>query len=161
MELMMLSAMRASVIPDMTKVIYAPGPNQMHRMLTSGSTDLVCLWEPYASIIESQGARRVIRYSELTEHICCALAAGNHLSERLLSKVSKQYQLSMDLFRRDRDAYLSSYGVLSGLEAALLRRVCREYSYPGDFSPSVVERQFDRAGMVLPSLSSFKDALFR
>jgi hypothetical protein len=89
------------------------------------------------------------------------LAAGNHLSERLLSRVSRQYQLSMDLFKRDRDACLSSYAALSGLEASLLRRVCPEYSYPRGFSPSVVERQFDRAGMVLPSLSSFKDALFR
>lgn len=159
MELMMRSAMRDSVLPDVTKVIYASGPDQMQRMLASGSADAGCIWEPYATILEARGAHRMIRYSELTEHICCALAAGNHLSEELLSKVSEQYVLSMDLFRRDPDAYMSAYGALSGLNASLLRRVSREYSYSGDLSLSVMKRQLESAGIVLPSPSSFADAV--
>jgi len=43
----------------------------------------------------------------------------------------------------------------------LLRRVSGEYSYPVDFSGSIVERQFERAGVVLPSPSSFRDALLK
>jgi hypothetical protein len=81
------------------------------------------------------------------------------LSENLLSKISKQYELSMDQFKRDPEEYLSAYGALSGLDTSLLRRVSREYSYPGGFSPGVVERQFKSAGMVLPSPSSFEDSL--
>jgi predicted transcriptional regulator len=159
MELMMRSAMKDSVIPGVTKVVYATGPDQMQRMLASGSVDVGCIWEPYATILEAQGAHRVIRYSELTEHVCCALAAGNHLNEKLVSEISKQYELSMDLFRRDPEEHLSAYGALSGLDTSLLRRVSREYSYPGRFTPGVVERQFESAGMVLPSSSTFEDSL--
>lgn len=159
MEMMMRSAVKGSVLPDVTEVVYASGPNQMQRMLAAGSADAVCIWEPYATILESQGAKRVVRYSDLTDHVCCALAAGNHLSERLVSIVSRRFELSMGQFRGDPDAHLQAYAALSGLETSLLRSVSREYSYPGGFSSKVVERQLEAAGIVLPSPSSFKDAL--
>jgi hypothetical protein len=66
----------------------------------------------------------------------------------------------MDLYRRDPEANLPAYSVLSGLQTSLLRRVFGEYSYPGDFSPGMVESQFEKARMTLPSPSSFKDALY-
>ena len=161
MELMMRSAMRDLDIPPTPKVVYASGPGQMQDMLLSGSADVGCIWEPYATTLEARGARRVIRYSDMGEHVCCALAAGGHLDERVLSKISRMYRLSMDSFRRDPEAHMTAYSALSGLEASLLRRVSGEYSYPEDFSGSVVERQFERGGVVLPSPSSFRDALFK
>jgi len=161
MELMMRSAMRDLDIPPTPRVVYASGPSQMQEMLSSGAADVGCLWEPYATILEAQGARRVIRYSEMGEHVCCALAAGSHLDEGLLSRIVKTYRLSMLSFASDPEPHLPGYSALCGLEASALRRVSGEYSYPVDFSGGVVERQFERAGVVLPSPSSFKEALFR
>ena len=161
MELMMRSAMRDLDIPPTPRVVYASGPSQMQEMLSSGNAGVGCLWEPYATILEAQGAHRVIRYSEMGEHVCCALAAGSHLEDRLLSRIANLYGLSIGSFTRDPGAHLQAYGALSGLEASLLRRVAGEYSYPADFSGSVVERQFERAGLVLPTPSSFSEALFK
>jgi len=160
MELMMRSAVKTAAIPEAPNVVYASGPEQMRRMIESGSVGVGCLWEPYATILEARGAKRLLRYSELGENVCCALAAGNHISEDLMEKVVRQYAASVDLFRRDPEEYLPGYGVLSGLESSMLRRVRGEYSYPADFTGSVVEHQFERAGVVLPSPSSFREALF-
>ena len=161
MELMMRSAMRDSIIPDTSRIVYAAGPAQMQQMLATGLADVGCIWEPYATILESQGARRIVRYTDLADHVCCALAASNRLSEKTLTMVSRRYEDSMNSFRRDPDAHLSAYAALSGLEASLLRRVSKEYSYPEDFGSRVVERQLERAGLVLPSIASFRGALAR
>ena len=161
MELMMRSAVRSSAIPDAPNIVYASGPDQMQRMIASGAVGVGCIWEPYATMLEAGGARRLIRYSDMGDHVCCALAAGCHLSDGVLAKVVRQYRTSMDLFNREPEAYLPGYGVLSGLESSLLRRVRGEYAYPADFSGGVVEHQFERAGLTMPSPSSFRDALFK
>lgn len=161
MEMLMRSALSQCVIPDTENVMYASGPTEMETMVMSGSADMCCTWEPYATILETRGARRLVRYSEMSQHVCCAVAAGSHLGEALLSKLSRHYAASMERFRREPESYTMAYAALSGLDSSLLRRVSAEYSYPAELSADSVARQLEGAGINLPSPSSFKDTLFR
>lgn len=161
MEMLMRSAMSENVIPDTKNVTYASSPAEMERMVMSGSADMCCIWEPYATILETRGAKRLVRYSDISEHVCCAIAAGNHLGEALLLKFSKHYAASMEQFKRDPASYTMSYAALSGLDSSLVRRVSAEYSYPTELSADSVAEQLARAGISLPSPFSFRDALFR
>lgn len=160
MEMLMRSAMSQGVIPETKNVVYASGPTEMETMVMSGSAEICCTWEPYATILEARGARRLVRYSEISEHVCCAIAAGNHLGEPFLSKFSKHYAASMQRFKRDPESYTMSYAALCGLDSSLVKRVSAEYSYPVELSADSVVRQLEGAGINLPSPSSFRDVLF-
>ena len=160
MELLIRSAESHHEIPEIRTLAYADSPAEIERALMSGSADMCSVWEPYATILERRGARRVLRYSDLSEHVCCAAAAGNHLGDRLLSKISKRFAASMGALRSDRGSYTASYAALSGLDSSTVRRVEAEYSYPEELSSDSVVSQLHAAGLNFPSPSSFKDALF-
>ena len=161
MEVLMRSAESRHAIPEIGRIAYAGSPLEIERTLLSGSADVCSIWEPYATMLEARGARRVLRYSELPEHVCCAAAAGNHLGDRLLSKLSRRYSAAMSAFRSDRESCYAAYAALSGLESSTVRRVEGEYSYPVEMSSGSVAAQLRAAGLSFPSPSSFADALFR
>ena len=160
MEMLMRSAENRHAIPEIATIAYAASPREIETALLSGSADVCSIWEPYATMLEARGAKRILRYSQLSEHVCCAAAAGNHLGDRLLSKVSRSYATAMGAFRGDRESCYSAYAALSGLESSTVRRVEAEYSYPVEISSDSIANQLRAAGLVLPSPSSFEGALF-
>ena len=160
MEVLMRAAESSHAIPEVGTISYADSPHEIESALFSGSADVCAVWEPYASMYESKGARRIMRYSDLSEHVCCAAAAGNHLGDRVLSNLSRCYSAAMDEFKRGRGSFSSAYAALSGLESSTLRRVESEYSYPVELSTHSVISQLQAAGLRLPSPSSFVDALY-
>lgn len=159
-EVLLRSAENRHAIPEIGSIAYAGSPHEIERALLSGSADVGSIWEPYATMLEARGAKRILRYSELSEHVCCAAAAGNHLGDRLLSKLSKSYAAAMGAFRSDRESCYPAYAALTGLESSAVRRVEAEYSYQAEFSSSSVAVQLKAAGLSFPSPSSFGDALF-
>jgi predicted transcriptional regulator len=161
MELLMRSAVNYHMIPDLDELTYAASPEEISRRLISGYADVCSIWEPYATMLEAKGAKRVLRYSDISDHVCCAVAAGNHLGHTLLSRFSKNYSESLDVFRRDREASTTAYAVLAGLDSSTVRRVSKEYTYPLDLSSDSVVNQLDAAGMAVPAPSSFKESIFR
>ncbi len=161
MELLMRSAINRHIIPDMVELAYAASPDEMSMSLMDGSSDVCSIWEPYATMLEAKGAKRLLRYSDISDHVCCAVAAGNHLERALVSKLSNRCASSMAALRGDADSFTAAYSALAGLESSTLRRVSREYSYPAELSGDSVARQLEAAGLNLPSPSSFRDAMFR
>jgi predicted transcriptional regulator len=160
MEMLMRSAESHHAIPEIETLSYAGSPSEIEIALMSGAVDICSVWEPYATMLEARGAKRILRYSELSEHICCAAAAGNHLGDRVLTKLARSYAASMREFRKDRGSYSAAYAALSGLDSSALRRVEAEYSYPTEISSDSAISQLKAAGLSLPSPTSFRDALF-
>ena len=161
MEALVRSAERRGAIPRISSLEYAPSPAAMEAALMSGGVDLCSIWEPYATILEAKGARRLVRYSELGEHVCCAAAAGNHLGEKAIAALSRAYAASLEAVRRGAGAYVPAYAALSGLDASVLRRVEGEYTYPVGISPRKVADQLRAAGMLVPAPESFAASLSR
>jgi predicted transcriptional regulator len=159
MELLMRSAMRHHSVPEVRSLSYAASPREIGDALMSGAADVCSIWEPYATILEGKGAKRLLRYSELSDHVCCAFAAGNHLGEALHRKLSRRYAASLEEFNRRRDAFVAPYSALAGLDSSVVARVSGEYSYPLALSPDDVVSQLEEAGMTVPSPSSFRDAV--
>jgi predicted transcriptional regulator len=161
MEILMRSAESRHDIPEIGRLAYADGPSQIASALMSGTADVCTIWEPYASMLEARGAKRVVRYSEMPDHLCCVAAAGTHLGERLLARLFRTYTASMTAFTRDKESSLSAYAALSGLDPATLKRSAAEYSYEAELSSEAAEGQMRAAGLVIPSPSSLKEALYR
>jgi predicted transcriptional regulator len=160
MEVLMRAAESRHEIEEVTVLNYADSPREIEGALFSGAADVCAVWEPYATMYESRGAKRILRYADLPEHVCCAAAVGNHLGERVLSRLSAGYATALDEFRRDRRSCYAAYAAISGLESSTVRRVEAEYSYPGELSGGSVVTQLEAAGLKVPSPSSFEDALY-
>ena len=130
--------------------------------LLSGSADICRIWEPSPRCWRLRVRTGQLRYSELSERVCCAAAVGDHLGDRQVSKVARRYRASMDEFVRGRarDIYLGAYAALTGLDPSTLRHVEGEYSYPVELSKSSVVHQLEASGMTLPSPGSFGGAMF-
>lgn len=161
MEALMRAAERRHVIPAIDRLEYASSPAEIGRALMSGSADVCSIWEPYATILESRGARRLVRYSELGDHVCCAAAAGNHVGEAALAALSRSLGASLEAARTGGDSYRSAYAAMAGLEAAVLRKVEHEYTYPEEISPSKVSAQLRAAGMSVPAPEAFAASISR
>ena len=161
MEMLIRSAESHHEIPELGELVYANSPSEIRRALASGSVDLCSIWEPYATMLEASGAKRIVRYSELSDHVCCVMAAGTHLGDRALSRLSRRFSASMSAFIKDRDSFSAPFAALSGLDSTTIRKVAGEYSYPVGLDSASVVRQLRAAGSGLPSPGSFADAVFR
>lgn len=163
MELLLRASLNEGMLPDaVVETVYASSPAEISKMITSKRADAACIWEPYATMLERQGFKRLVRYTDLGEHICCVMAVGNHLQGyRSLNRLAEAYTKSMEEFTRNPDLYLSPYSILVGYDSALLTHVAHEYTYPGELDLRMVTEQLDRAGVRVPSPASIEDALLR
>ncbi|HUH99652.1 MAG TPA: MarR family transcriptional regulator [Nitrososphaerales archaeon] len=161
MEILMRSAESHHDIPEIARLAYAFSPSEIELSLLSGKADVCSIWEPYATMLESKGARRVVRYSDLGDDVCCVAAAGTHLGDELIARISSSYTASLEALRRSPSSYTDAYAALSGIESSTLRRVEREYTYPEQLSGDSVVSQLQATGVKVPSPPSFKDVLFR
>jgi predicted transcriptional regulator len=143
-------------------IIYSNGPNEFMQALISGKADGACTWEPYTTMLlanERLGLKRIVRYSDIGEHICCALAGGNSLQAQFLDKLGSLFVKSQEEYLRDRERFFAPYSVLMGFDQKIVRKVSSEYSYPSELDQSIISKQFTRAGIQIPSPWSVKEIL--
>jgi len=162
MELLMRSSVNENVLPKMSRVVYASNPLQIMKDAISGSADAACLWEPYVTILLRKGKGefvRLMRYSDMGEHLCCALAAGNHLDSSSLVKIRRIFVESLEQYDENRDSFSAPFASLIGIERNLLEEVSNEYSYSVGLDSRLISHQFERAGLSLPAPLSVKDAI--
>ncbi|MHB8566066.1 MAG: DUF7343 domain-containing protein [Nitrososphaerales archaeon] len=162
MELLMRSSVNQDVLPRMSRVVYTSSPEEIMKDAASRSVDAACIWEPYATILLAKKKgdfSRVIRYSDMGEHLCCALAAGNHLNGSFLDKVRRIFLESLEEYNVSRDSFTPPYATLTGFDQKTLDLVSREYSYPMELDSNLISHQFERAGLTVPAPFSVKDAV--
>lgn len=162
MELLLRSSVSGDVLPKMSRVVYSSSPEEMMKYAGSGKVDAACIWEPYATILlarkKGEFSRR-IRYSDMGEHLCCALAAGSHLDDSLLDRVRRVFSESLERYIGSPNSFAAPYATLTGFDQKLMGRVSSEYSYPMELDSNMISHQFERAGLTVPAPFSLKDAV--
>lgn len=162
MELLLKSSMNEHVLPDQTRVVYESSPLGIIRGLAAKRFDAACIWEPYATLFaRKHGLSKIISYSEIGEHVCCALSAGNHLDDHIMRKVASKFIDSAIEFKRTPDSFLPQYSALTGFTENILSAVSDEYTYPLELDPGLVSKQFERAGIRTPDPSTIKEMIGR
>jgi len=161
MELMLRSSISAGELPSSYRIQYCDSPKQMLNAAISGNVDAACIWEPYSTILlkEHRNFKRLLRYDDTGEHICCALAAGNHLSLNTLRRVAKVYGESMDEYRKSPERFFAPYSTFMRFDEKLMRTVAKEYTYPAELDHHKLTKQFEQVGIKIPLPSSVKDAV--
>ena len=147
MELMLRSSIRDGDLPSSSRIQYCESPKQMMNAVASGNVDAACIWEPYSTILlknEHHNFKRLLGYDDSEEHICCALAAGNHLDINALGRIAKIYQESMDEYRKNPERFFAPYSAFMRFDQKLMRTVAKEYTYPAELDYHKLSKQFDR-----------------
>jgi len=161
MELMLRSSMNDGDIPRDSRVEYCSSPGQMINAVLSGEVDATCIWEPYSTqLMKKRGFKRLVRYNSLNEeHICCALAAGNHLEVDFLSRIAKTFRESIDEFRKNQEKFIPPYAAFMRFDEKTVNISSKEYSYPTQLDHRGLAKQFEKAGVRIPIASSVKEAV--
>ena len=161
MELMLRYSIKKGDIPRHSNVHYYSSPGRMIDAALSGEVDATCLWEPYSTLLQrKRGFERMFRYEdEGEEHICCAMAAGNHIKRDVLYRIVRTFGDSVEKFRNSPETYLAPYATFMRFDQKLTRLASREYRYPSELDHQKLARQFDDAGVNMPLPTSVKGAI--
>ena len=159
MELMLRSSMNDGDISRDSAVQYYSSPRMMMNSILSGKVDAACIWEPYSTkLLKKRCCKKIVRYAE-EEHVCCALAAGNHLESDLQYRIAKTLTESIEVYRRNPENYISSYSRFMRFDEKIMKVSSKEYAYPLELDHQKLARQFEQAGVKIPIPSSVKDAV--
>ncbi|HYB04273.1 MAG TPA: ABC transporter substrate-binding protein [Nitrososphaerales archaeon] len=161
MELMLRSSIKDGDVPSSSSVSYYQSPKRMASDLLSGEVDAACLWEPYSTMLSRKpGFRKLLRYEDSSkEHLCCALAAGNHIESGTLYQLAKTFTEALESYRKNPESYVARYSAMLRYDAKLMQIAAKEYTYPSELDPHKLARQFERAGIKIPLPSTVKDAV--
>ncbi|MHB8568140.1 MAG: DUF7343 domain-containing protein [Nitrososphaerales archaeon] len=162
MELFVRTSMKQGILTPNSSVRYASSSSEIIRELFSRRVDVASIWEPYATMIMSKNGEkfaRIARYAEMSEHICCALAAGNHIEERLVRRIAKSFIESVNIFETTPEQAFAAYSALTGFDQGMLRKVSQEYNHPLELDTKLIADQFQRAGITVPLPSTVQDAI--
>ncbi len=161
MELMLRSSIKEGDVPGTSFVSYYQSPRRMVQDLESGGVDAACLWEPYASILLRKSKfERLATYAESDgDHLCCALAAGNHLDPDVLKQISGSFNESLDAYRKNPERYTGPYSKMLNYDSKLVEISSKEYTYPSELNPYRLAKQFEHAGIKIPLPSTVKDSI--
>jgi predicted transcriptional regulator len=161
MELMLRSSINKGDIPRSSNIHYYRSPKRMIDAVLSGEVDGACIWEPYSTILQrKRGFKRLFEYEDESEdHVCCAIAAGNHIKLDVLYRIGRTFSGSVDKYRKNPEAYLAPYSNFMRFDQKLTEIASKEYGYPSELDYHKLARQFNSAGINVPLPSSVKDAV--
>jgi predicted transcriptional regulator len=161
MELMLRSSIKDGDVPGSSRVSYYQSPKRMVSDLLSGEVDAACIWEPYSTMLSKKaGFKKLLRNKDSTkEHLCCALAAGNHIESGTLYQVAKTFNEALENYKKNPERYVTPYSTLLRYDPKLMQIASKEYAYPTELDPHKLAKQFERAGIKIPLTSTVKDAV--
>lgn len=158
MEMILRTAVNSSLIRDPSSVDYFDDPMKALNEFLNGKADAITVWEPFATILRSEGKKETFSYSEM-EHYCCTLSAHSSLKASLVESFRKYFFESMNIYEKNRSGFAFSYSALLGLPYGLVERTLKNYTYHHDVDIRILERQLSYAGISVPSPSVLRSFL--
>jgi predicted transcriptional regulator len=161
MEMMLRSSIREGDLSSSTTTRYFTSPKQMMNAAICGEVDAACIWEPYSTmLLRKRGFKKLFNYEDNgNDHICCAVAAGNHLAIDKLRRITSILGNSLEIYQRSPENYLSAYSELMRFDKKTIESASKKYSYPTNLDHRKLARQLEDAGVKIPLPSGISDAV--
>jgi predicted transcriptional regulator len=127
------------------EVTYFDSPQRMVEALESGGIEMLSIWEPYSSILEARGHRRLARFSDFMGAFPCCVLALKLADEGLEGLVADA--LAEALSKRDYADRATELGGLIGVEPEVVRRCLAEYEFHPRFEVGAVKCYLKAVGL--------------
>jgi predicted transcriptional regulator len=159
MELRLRSCMNRGDVSRDSRVQYYQSPKRMIDAVLRGEVDATCIWEPYGTQLKRN--RKMKKLINCEDEPCCALAAGNYLEPTLAEQIASVFRESIEAFQRNPESCFPAYSNLMRFDEKLARVSSKEYGHPLELDSSKLASQFERAGIMIPSPFSVRDAVMK
>jgi predicted transcriptional regulator len=144
MDVCLATYLRERGLSDV-EVVYFDGPQRMVEALERGEVEMLSIWEPYSSVLEAKGHRRIARFSEFMGVFPCCLLAMNLKDEGLEGLVAEA--LAESLSKKDFAEYASRLGGLINADPEVVRRCLAEYEFHPKFETRDVKDYLRAVGL--------------
>lgn len=145
MELNLLGLASAEgIAPEELSIVHTGSAMEMLRLLERGAVDAVSLWEPYPTLMERKGYRRLVRYREFFDEFpCCVLSCRGKPDEVVLMGFRKAFEA----FEGKKVEYGKTFSRLVGLPEELVEDSIGDFAFRPNINRREVETCLIRAGM--------------
>jgi len=133
MDVCLAAYLRERGLSDV-EVVYFDGPQRMVEALERGDVEMLSIWEPYSSMLESKGHKRLARFNDFMGVFPCCVLALNLADEGLEGLVADVFIEALS--KKDHANGASKLGGLINVEPEVVRRCLAEY----EFHPKFEER---------------------
>jgi len=136
------------------EVIYFDSPDSMIEALDRGLIQMLSIWEPYSSILEAKGHKRLARFTDYLGDFPCCVLAVNPMDQDSLNSIIEATKDSLS--RKDYSSELIKLSNLLGVDLKLLRKSLEEYSFHSEFSAKEVKNYLKNVGLEMLSYWALK-----
>ncbi len=127
------------------EVVYFDSPHHMVEALERGDVEMLSIWEPYSSMLEAKGHKRLARFSDFMDVFPCCVLALNLADEGLEGLVAEAFVDALS--KKDHVDGASKLGDLINVEPELVRRCLAEYEFHPKFEARDVKGYLKSVGL--------------
>ncbi|MEM4647297.1 MAG: MarR family transcriptional regulator [Candidatus Nezhaarchaeales archaeon] len=120
------------------EVVYFESPQRMVEALERKEVQMLSIWEPYVSILESKGHERMVRFSDYIGPYPCCVLAVNPVEEELANLMIEK--LIDSLSKRDYVDQATKLSNLIDVEPSIVRKSILEYTFQPTFEVKDINR---------------------
>ena len=131
------------------EVIYFDNPRSMIEALDKGVVQMLSIWEPYSSILEVKGHRRIARFTDYLGDFPCCVLAINPIDEESLNSIIEE--LKRALSRKNYTSEVSKLSNLLGVDLRLIQKCIKEYEFHSEFTIKEVKEYLRNVGLEMTS----------
>ncbi|MEM4576471.1 MAG: hypothetical protein QW701_03275 [Candidatus Nezhaarchaeales archaeon] len=144
MDVCLTAYLRKEGLSDV-EVVYFESPQSMVKALEEGVVQMLSIWEPYASVLESKGHKRIIRFSDYLGLYPCCMLAVNPVDEELVDLIIDGFASSLS--KRNYEDHAVKLGDLINVEPSIVRKSISEYTFHPKFEVKDVSRYLKAVGL--------------
>lgn len=108
---------------------YYKDPEEIIGKIYGESGAAAILWEPYSTIAEARGLKKIPLSNILGEYHCCLLVARDNIHEDVAEGIMKAHVESIEAIRGNMGVASHIFSEIVGLEPHIIERASNEYIY--------------------------------
>lgn len=120
------------------RIRYYRDPDSVIESLARGGEGIAMTWEPYSSIAEIRGLKKIPASDILGEYHCCVLIARDDIPSEIMSKIRRAHISSIEELPHHIDSLLYSFSELIGIPRTIIKKGYREYIFTHQIDANVL-----------------------
>ncbi|MEM1611106.1 MAG: winged helix-turn-helix transcriptional regulator [Sulfolobales archaeon] len=141
MEILSIAYIRTarSIAPHSEhRIRYYRDPDSVIESLAKGGDSIAMTWEPYSSIAEIRGLKKIPASDILGEYHCCVLIARDNISQEIMSRIRRAHISSIEKLPHHIDSLIYSFSEIIGIPHTIIKKGYREYIFTHQIDASIL-----------------------
>ncbi len=120
------------------RIRYYRDPDSVIESIVRGEDSIAMIWEPYSSIAEIRGLKKIPASDILGEYHCCVLIARDDIPPEIMSKIRRAHVSSIEELPHHIDSLIYSFSEMIGVPHTITKKGYREYIFTHQIDANVL-----------------------